>query len=675
MTKNKIRIFAVLISFLYCNFSQAQNQNIDSLFSQYEAAILHNKTAKKDKINTETIAQRTLEAIYQTKNVDLLDRFHKTFSQEKKYAAEAKRIRDKLAFEQAQNANTIEAYEAFIKKYPDAIQINLALSFINEQKLQQYVQSQNTDSILAFANQIEDNVLRDKAKAEAEKIIFERALQSDKAKDYKNYLKQYPNGTYSRVAKEKYGNSVLDEELEYYKVSSLINFLSLHPYHNFYHQLLDTLKQIAIEYHSVKGLEFYCEHINDSSEDCIKFPLADAKRNVLKAPKKPVRLFANEPLPNYLPINKDTISTLELKSAFSDTDFFFFDEGNSVLFASNREDGYGTDAIKQSKQDTMDTPFDLYVAKRDNGKWKEPVLLLKPINNSFNQRNPVLSFNKKILFFSSNGYQTYGHRDIYVSYRNDTADWTSWSKPKLLSYEFNTNRNDNVEKYDGVSILLRHVGNDGKSTFNKLSRKNGKPMFVFGSGFAKDIDNNPTSATINIVNKATGKVIDSVESNPANGFFAFIEPEQDFAIIASKEGCVPSLLNNVISPVDSVKMLFSLNDINTLIERNKISVLSTLFDEKEQGVMSKISKLYLNYLAYEIDRIKQIVSISVFCRSGHKGMSAQDLAQVQANAVKAGLIESGLPSDKIIAVGYADKEDSNKTSAPNSRIEIGFISE
>ncbi|MDR1725285.1 MAG: hypothetical protein LBR28_02720 [Bacteroidales bacterium] len=666
-------IFVTYIIFVFIysiNHCTAQNDSVSKLFTEYETAVKHNAKSKTDKINTEIIAQKTLEVVYQTKNIDLLTKYYNTFAAEEKYAAEAKRIRDKMAFENAQGENTLSAYQNFLLLYPDASQTILVKSLIEQKLLQYYCELKNVDSLMFFAYNVSDKNLSTKAFNEAEKITFERALIDNTAENYSNYLAKYPTGTYAAIAKDKYNRAVINENLKDYKVSSLISFLINYPTHPAYKDLLDTLGKIALEYFSFRGKMFYDNNIMKDDSSIIEWSFTAKNGKTIPIPQKQTSLYKIEILTNYINNPPVNINVSELKTAFVDTDFHFFNNQHSVLFISNREDGYGTDNIKLTKQDTLNTPFDIYTSSFVNEHWATPTLLPRPVNNEFTQQKPFLSNDKKILFFSANYPETYGGVDIYLSYRSDTNNWLNWSEPFHLNYEFNSKSNDYVMEFNSNFIII----NSSNGQYRKLSTKNNNKMFNFCSGYAKNIDNKPSSAQILLVDNVTTKEISETKSNNT-GFFAFIKPENKYSVIGLAKGCIPTMLVNTESLSDTGNIMLQLNEINSLIARNKMQQLDIFFDTNDLKKLNKVSKLYLNYLAKELIPLQKIITISVYCQKDIKDLSATNLAQMQANIIKSTLIEAGLSSEKIVAVGFEDKKNSNISydNKENSHVEIGFI--
>jgi len=81
---------------------------------------------------------------------------------------------------------------------------------------------------------------------------------------------------------------------------------------------------------------------------------------------------------------------------------------------------------------------DLYVSfRQDNGTWTQPKNIGNVVNTGSQEWSPYLASDKKTLYFSSNGHEGFGSRDIFVSKRLDES-WTNWSKPVNLGPTINT---------------------------------------------------------------------------------------------------------------------------------------------------------------------------------------------------------------------------------------------
>lgn len=125
---------------------------------------------------------------------------------------------------------------------------------------------------------------------------------------------------------------------------------------------------------------------------------------------------------------------------------FISEDGNYLVFASDRPGGFGG--------------LDIYISKKENGDWGSPVNLGREINSEFNEDRPFLINNGKTLFFASQDHENMGGYDIF---RSEMLSSGIWSKPQNLGYPLNT-PDDN--------IFFMPLGN-GKSGYISIFRPDG----------------------------------------------------------------------------------------------------------------------------------------------------------------------------------------------------------
>lgn len=120
-----------------------------------------------------------------------------------------------------------------------------------------------------------------------------------------------------------------------------------------------------------------------------------------------------------------------------------------IYFASERPGGFGGK--------------DLYVAtKNEDGSWGNVKNLGDKINTKYDEDAPFISPDSRTLVFSSEGHNSIGDFDLFIS------DWnkkdSSWSAPKNLGYPINTTDDD----------LFYVLSADGKRGYFSSARKGGK---------------------------------------------------------------------------------------------------------------------------------------------------------------------------------------------------------
>lgn len=111
---------------------------------------------------------------------------------------------------------------------------------------------------------------------------------------------------------------------------------------------------------------------------------------------------------------------------------------------------------------------DLYVSfMKDDSVWTEPLNLGSIINTAGTESAPFLAADDKTLYFSSDGFSGYGGSDIYVSRRLDDT-WTNWSEPENLGPEINSPLDDlffNIPAESDYAYYSRGVSENNLDIF------------------------------------------------------------------------------------------------------------------------------------------------------------------------------------------------------------------
>lgn len=103
------------------------------------------------------------------------------------------------------------------------------------------------------------------------------------------------------------------------------------------------------------------------------------------------------------------------------------EDGNTLIFTSNREGGMGG--------------TDIYISRRNpEGHWGKPENIGAYINTIYDEDGPFIHPDGNKLYFSSKGHNSMGGYDIFYSeYLEDKGHWT---RPKNLGYPINTADDD-----------------------------------------------------------------------------------------------------------------------------------------------------------------------------------------------------------------------------------------
>lgn len=101
-------------------------------------------------------------------------------------------------------------------------------------------------------------------------------------------------------------------------------------------------------------------------------------------------------------------------------------DGQNMYFVSDRPGGFGGRDIYR-------------IVKLPNGDWSEPQNLGPGINTPYDEESPFIAVNNKTLYYSSNGPQSMGGFDIFVTFRDED---NNWSAPVNLGYPINSAGDD-----------------------------------------------------------------------------------------------------------------------------------------------------------------------------------------------------------------------------------------
>jgi OmpA-OmpF porin, OOP family len=165
---------------------------------------------------------------------------------------------------------------------------------------------------------------------------------------------------------------------------------------------------------------------------------------------------------------------------------------------------------------------DLYVSfLKNDSVWSEPLNLGRSINTATEDASPFLAADNKTLYFSSKGYSGYGGSDIYRTVRLDDT-WTKWSEPENLGAEVNSKFDDlffNIPSSSEYAYFSKGV-TEGNIDIFRLKM----PVFMLPDPVVvvkgKLIDaktGKPIEAKIIYENLANGKEVGMAQSNPETG--------------------------------------------------------------------------------------------------------------------------------------------------------------
>lgn len=710
---------------LYSYYIAPNNSQQDSL-SAFVYARMYNMGVSNDKkIDLENFAKKLLASIYKTKSVE---KFNIYVDNTREYPAlnkEAQRIRDKIAFENAQEANTVEAYREFVTLYPDAMQADDAKIILNERMFQELLNSNDIDSLRSFISQSTSEKYKKQALKELDKLLFNKALKENTMESYNAYISEFPDGEYILVAKNKRDLAQYDKYVNEGNIADLVYYVRNNNISDKnYKVVLDKLRLKAMQHYSLSAMQvldsvspdaeylrrFAKKYVSDYSLASVErllsvFPNLKSDPSVLDAENKAKQLHTlfskkeltledykkhknlftnlsareaakvfsrfeaiNQSQPKGKMVNFDlsldehyakfiSARDMEMDFVLTDdsydaskedrpdmatlglnvsTDDAYYVNDSLILFSAVTEEGY--DVYEGS------TNNDIYYSIYNDDKWQKPVLLNSMVNTRFNETNPILSPDKKTLWFSSDRDLNFGGLDVYVCYRTDVNDWNSWTEPILLGEDFNTQDDDYVLHLSDNLVVLSQ---DEEFKADNNIYLEGKTALNFSSGQLKTSSNHSLeNIKVNILKKNNLTLSNIVRTN-AKGYFAFLNPQKNSYLFSSQR-------SNFYTPLSSDSVV-NMYYVEEMVSRSDLVTIASPFDTKNCLEFSKQGLKELQFIVQAFKKSPYLLTIEVHALNPFKKMSAEELSEEQANILKEFLIKNGVSEDLLIVNGVGNK--------------------
>ncbi len=247
-----------------------------------------------------------------------------------------------------------------------------------------------------------------------------------------------------------------------------------------------------------------------------------------------------------------------------------YDE-NEIYFTSDRKGGYGG--------------LDIYrVRKLPDGNWSKAQNLGPQINSAYDEEGPYLHPDGTSLFFASNGHETMGGFDIFVSTYDEDND--SWSKPENLGYPINT-PDDNIyyiPSVDGRRAYYASADNNSLGRYDifriDLSDSHVRNQTVI-AGIAMTASGKMLEDALITISDMDDELVGIYTPDEETGKFLIILPRDKkfFALVESSNHV--SMLYELTVPeyaYDQSKKVVVFNDIVRLISPKPVEASPLLAD-------------------------------------------------------------------------------------------------
>ena len=248
--------------------------------------------------------------------------------------------------------------------------------------------------------------------------------------------------------------------------------------------------------------------------------------------------------------NNTWSTPVEMSSRINSPDFeegaCLSPDGKTFYFSSDREGGLGG--------------LDLYYCKlQPDGSWSTPISMGPQINTRYDEEDPFILGDGKTFYFSSNGHNTMGGYDIFVSQFDQSKG--RWTKPLNLGYPVNS-ADDEVHISWTADGLTGYYSEDNEQGFGD------EDIYVVTLGVAPKVSEVVAAAEPNIEVQNVENLLED-KSRQVN---ASVGSAHDNMHVAKSVNPNCPKAGDVLKD----KVHFSLNENYSLTEYSKTKILNVV---------------------------------------------------------------------------------------------------
>jgi outer membrane protein OmpA-like peptidoglycan-associated protein len=326
---------------------------------------------------------------------------------------------------------------------------------------------------------------------------------------------------------------------------------------------------------------------------------------------------------------------------------------------------------------------DIWYTTFKNGRWTPPINAGPEINTSGDEQSPHIAKDDQTLYFNSDGHPGMGGVDLFFTRRGTDG---RWQKPVNLGYPINSEKDETciVIASNGKDAFIAKEGNDSRGGLDIYQFELYEAARPKQTGYAKGVvfDANTKkklAAKVELIDLSNGRVVVESFSNKVSGeFLVCLQGNKNYALNVSASGYLFYSENFSLENQSATEPLILSVPLQPITPGAKI-VLKNIFFDSDKYELKEESKVELNKLIQFLGA-NPSVKIEIGGHTDNTGDLSKNsiLSANRAKAVKEYLIGAGVPANRLTSKGYADTQPiaDNKTiegRGLNRRTEIKIM--
>lgn len=281
--------------------------------------------------------------------------------------------------------------------------------------------------------------------------------------------------------------------------------------------------------------------------------------------------------------------------------------------------------------------YDIYMSKNIQGQWSKPVNLGYPINTQYDDMFFAATANKKFAYISSNREGGSGGFDIYKV--------TFWGPEKQLVVD--------VEDYllAGVAQPIADNQMEGSVEVNNTS------LTVFKGKTIDALTRKPVATKIDIIDNGTGSVIKTIETDDQRGkFLMSLVAGKNYGIAVKADGYLFHSENFDIPDGSDYNLVNKVVELKNIAVGSKIALRNIFFATGKADLRSE-SYTELDRLVKLLNDVPSLeVEISGHTDNTGSAVINEELSRDRAKAVVDYLVSKGIKKGRLTSAGYGSSQ-------------------
>ncbi|GAF01679.1 PD40 domain-containing protein [Saccharicrinis fermentans] len=256
---------------------------------------------------------------------------------------------------------------------------------------------------------------------------------------------------------------------------------------------------------------------------------------------------------------------------------------STLFFTSDRKGGYGG--------------LDIYMIKKlPNGTWGTPRNLGPDINTEFDEVTPMIHYDGKTLYFSSEGHNTMGRLDVFYS---QMATDSTWSIPVNMGYPINTPDDDfffvpTISKSHAYYASSKFTDNYGGSDIYHVEIKSdtNTELAVIEGEVDNAMGNDYTKIRILVTRTTDNHLVGDYRPEPSTGkYLMFLENGHEYLVKQTNTAKAEKI--SYINVTDNMRYVNSKRAVkftDVAMDAPLVKTIETVIDKVRNSIEKELEK-------------------------------------------------------------------------------------